>query len=79
MRRTYIERRKATYKKCKQRSRMYDNIYAGINNYDTIHRYAKESIPPREKSPSRKNTRDERLFSSLGDSIEEYFEEGEEE
>lgn len=77
MRKTWNERRKATYKKCKQRSKMYDNIYAGINNYDTIHRYAKESIPPREKSPSRKNTRDERFLSSLGDSIEEYWEEEE--
>lgn len=77
MRKTYNERRKATYKKCRQRYKLYDSIYNGINNHDTIHKYAKESIPAREKSPNRKNMRDERLFSSLGDSLVEYFEEEE--
>ena len=75
MRRTYNERRKATYKKCRKRYKLYDSIYNGINNHNTIHKYAKESIPAREKPPNNKNTRDERLFSSLGDSLEEYFEE----
>ena len=49
MRKTYNERRKATYKKCRQRYKLYDSIYNGINNHDTIHKYAKESIPAREK------------------------------
>ena len=39
MRRTYNERRKATYKKCRKRYKLYDSIYNGINNHDTIHKY----------------------------------------
>lgn len=76
MRKGYVEKRKATYKKCRQRSRLYDSMYNGVNNYDTIHRYAKTSVPAKEKSPSHINTRDVRTLASLGDSIKDYEEEG---